>query len=331
MPLPLEIRRFRVAADAQVPPRCVPLDGTEAMAYVIAGSGTAVASPPGARGGRFGLATESVLWLSACDGVGFKAGQDELDLLVARSHRQRFPRPALPPLRKVFAAAELPHLVSTRDTRDRLDLVTENVPVGAVLIRADRILYHPGDTAAAHYHTDCHHVFCVLAGSGCCTRARYAHRLNAGDSALVGPGEVHWFENDTAEEFSFVEFWAPPPTETIWTVTGDRCTWAPAGQPGEGESMDERLVEHVPPVHLADPVQLRHPLGVRAAQVRDHRLRAVVRGMEPARRAACGSAATRRSPPGRRLPPGTPTCAARSPTTGRASCSPTTRPSSARR
>jgi hypothetical protein len=24
-----------------------------------------------------------------------------------------------------------------------------------------------------------------------------------------------------------VEFWAPPPTETIWTV--DRCTWAPAG------------------------------------------------------------------------------------------------------
>jgi len=26
-----------------------------------------------------------------------------------------------------------------------------------------------------------------------------------------------------------VEFWAPPPTETIWTVTGDRCTWAPAG------------------------------------------------------------------------------------------------------
>jgi hypothetical protein len=40
---------------------------------------------------------------------------------------------------------------------------------------------------------------------------------------------VHWFENDTGENFSFVEFWAPPPTETIWTVTGDRCAWAPAG------------------------------------------------------------------------------------------------------
>ncbi len=227
VPLPLEIRRFRVAADAQVPPRCVPLDGTEAMAYVIAGSGTAVASPPGARGGRFGLAAESVLWLSACDGVGFKAGQDELDLLVARTTGPA-PEGGFAPLRKVFAAGELPHLVSTRDTRDRLDLVTENVPVGARAIRADRIVYHPGDTAAAHYHADCHHVFCVLAGSGLLYDGEHAHRLNAGDSALVGPGEVHWFENDRQEEFSFVEFWAPPPTETIWTVTGDRCTWAPA-------------------------------------------------------------------------------------------------------
>jgi mannose-6-phosphate isomerase-like protein (cupin superfamily) len=119
--------------------------------------------------------------------------------------------------------------VSTRDTRDRLDLVTENVPVGARAIRADRITYHPGDTAAAHYHTDCHHVFCVLAGSGLLYDGEHAHRLGTGDSALVGPGEVHWFENDTGENFSFVEFWAPPPAETIWTVTGDRCTWAPTG------------------------------------------------------------------------------------------------------
>jgi mannose-6-phosphate isomerase-like protein (cupin superfamily) len=119
--------------------------------------------------------------------------------------------------------------VSTRDTRDRLDLVTDNVPVGARAIRADRIIYHPGDTAAAHYHTDCHHVFCALTGSGLLYEDEHAHRLNAGDCALVGPGEVHWFENDTGENFAFVEFWAPPPAETIWTVTGDRCTWAPAG------------------------------------------------------------------------------------------------------
>ena len=46
-------------------------------------------------------------------------------------------------------------------------------------------------------------------------------------SALVGPGEVPWCENDKEANFSFVEFWAPPPTETVWTVDGDQCTWAP--------------------------------------------------------------------------------------------------------
>ena len=223
-PVPLEVSRWRVAPGARTPD--IPLGGTEALAYVIAGSGTAAGWPPG-DGERFALAAESVLWLSVCDTITAEAGLDGLDLMVARSTGPA-PEGGFTPLRKLFAAAELPHLVSTRDTRDRLDLVTESVPVGAQAIRADRIRYHPGDTAAAHYHTDCHHVFCVLAGSGLLYTGEEAHRLNAGDSALVGPGEVHWFENDRQEEFSFVEFWAPPPTETIWTVTGDRCTWAPA-------------------------------------------------------------------------------------------------------
>jgi quercetin dioxygenase-like cupin family protein len=223
-PVPLKVSRFRLEAGAHVDR--IRLGGTEAMTYVIAGSGSALASP--GDGERFALGPESVLWLSACDELTTDAGADGLDLMVAWS-TGAVPEGGFPPLRKVFAAAELPHLVSTRDTRDRLDLVTENVPVGARAIRADRIRYHPGDTAAAHYHTDCHHVFCVLTGSGLLYAGQEAHRLNAGDSALVAPGEVHWFENDTSENFSFVEFWAPPPTETIWTVTGDRCTWAPAG------------------------------------------------------------------------------------------------------
>jgi mannose-6-phosphate isomerase-like protein (cupin superfamily) len=260
-PVPLKVRRFLI--DAGVTARLVPPRGQEAFAFIIAGDGTAAASPPAE---RFALATESMLWLGACEELSFNAGENGLDLLVAETTApgaDEPPEPAgpgssdagtgpwasggfrgvvppgqrwggsrggLPPgLAQVFAAGELPHLVSTRDTRDRLDLVTENVPVGARAIRADRIIYHPGDTAAAHYHTDCHHVFCVLSGSGLLYDGEHAHRLETGDSALVGPGEVHWFENDTGENFSFVEFWAPPPTETVWTVTGDRCTWAPAG------------------------------------------------------------------------------------------------------
>jgi quercetin dioxygenase-like cupin family protein len=203
-----------------------PLNGSEGMAYVISGSGTVRARLVDE---QLPLSRESVVWLGGPGMLAFDAGGDGLDLLVAGALAPGATGPSSPRSATVFAAAELPHLVSTRDTRDRLDLVTENVPVGARAIRADRIVYHPGDTAAAHYHTDCHHVFCVLAGSGLLYTGEEANRLRAGDSALVGPGEVHWFENDTGENFSFVEFWAPPPAETVWTVAGDRCTWAPAG------------------------------------------------------------------------------------------------------
>ena len=220
-PVPMRASRYRIEAGATGPD--IPLQAQEAFVYVIAGTGTAAAG-----GEDYPLARESVLWLAGGDGVALAAGPDGLDAVIAESAGDTEPPPA--PLRKLFAAGELPHLVSTRDTRDRLDLVTGDVPVGASRIRADRIVYHPGDTAAAHYHTDCHHVFCVLTGSGLLYTDGQASRLEAGMSALVGPGEEHWFEDDTKENFSFVEFWAPPPAATVWTVTGDRCTWAPHDQ-----------------------------------------------------------------------------------------------------
>ncbi len=121
---------------------------------------------------------------------------------------------------KLFSKAQLPHLHSTRDTRDRLDLITENVPVGASKLRADRIIYHPGDTAAKHYHSECHHLFYILEGEGLIHVGQGSYRLSKGMVAIVGPGEVHWFENDTPENFAFVEFWAPP-KETVWLVGDD--------------------------------------------------------------------------------------------------------------
>jgi quercetin dioxygenase-like cupin family protein len=219
VPVPMTARRTVLDPGAGRPE--IPLGSREAMVYVAAGSGTAEAA-----GEVFTLSHETVLWLAGRGAVTLRAGEAGLDALIAESTGPDAPGRAA--LAKVFAAGELPHLVSTRDTRDRLDLVTDDVPVGARRIRADRIIYHPGDTAAAHYHTDCHHVFCVLGGSGLLHTGQQAVRLDAGMSALVGPGEVHWFENDTSADFSFVEFWAPPPTETVWTVAGDRCTWSPA-------------------------------------------------------------------------------------------------------
>ncbi len=224
------MRACRYTAEPHAGP-AEPMLGPEGMAYVISGSGT-VSAGPGDPG--MPLSPESVVWLDGAGLLAFRAGEDGLDVLVAEATAPGADVPgaagpgAPAGTARVFAAAELPHLTSTRDTRDRLDLVTENVPVGARLIRADRIIYHPGDTAAPHYHADCHHVFCVLAGSGLLYSGEQAIRLEAGMSALVGPGEEHWFEDDRPEEFSFVEFWAPPPSDTVWTVNGDRCTWAPA-------------------------------------------------------------------------------------------------------
>jgi mannose-6-phosphate isomerase-like protein (cupin superfamily) len=117
---------------------------------------------------------------------------------------------------KLLTFEQLPHWHSTRDTRDRLDLVTDNVKLGAQFIRADRIIYHPGDTAAKHYHTDCHHLFYVLNGNGILHVDDGDYPLSSGMVAVVAPSEVHWFENDTDANFSFVEFWGPPPKETVW-------------------------------------------------------------------------------------------------------------------
>ncbi len=121
---------------------------------------------------------------------------------------------------KIFSREQLPHWRSTRDTRDRLDLITDNVPVGARRIRADRIIYHPEDTAAKHYHTDCHHLFYILSGQGLIHVDEGSFRLTPGMVVVIKPNEIHWFENDTQSNFAFVEFWAPPPKETVW-ITDD--------------------------------------------------------------------------------------------------------------
>ena len=43
---------------------------------------------------------------------------------------------------KLFSKNELLRFVSTRDSRERIDLITENVHVEARHLRADRIIYY---------------------------------------------------------------------------------------------------------------------------------------------------------------------------------------------
>ena len=121
---------------------------------------------------------------------------------------------------KLLHKDQLPHLESTRDTRDRLDLVKPEMTLGATRISADRIIYHPGDTAAPHYHTGCHHLFYILDGMGEMIVNDVSYPMRPGMVAVVAPNETHWFRNDNDRNFTFVEFWAPPPDETVW-VTDD--------------------------------------------------------------------------------------------------------------
>ena len=121
----------------------------------------------------------------------------------------------------VIRYQDLPKIRSTRDGRDRVDLVTEEL-FGNTDLKADHITYHPGDTAAAHHHVGARHFFFVDAGTGIFHLDDRAYELHSGDVALADDGEVHWFENRSDDVFSFYELWVPQPRETVWVVEDDR-------------------------------------------------------------------------------------------------------------
>jgi quercetin dioxygenase-like cupin family protein len=122
---------------------------------------------------------------------------------------------------KLLRRDELPAYASTRDGRDRLDLLKDGIPAESATIQADRIIYHPDDTCAKHYHVGSHHLFVMLYGEATICTPLGCQILATGQVAIIPPDEVHWFENHSGENYSFVEFWAPPPEETIWIVDDD--------------------------------------------------------------------------------------------------------------
>ena len=61
----------------------------------------------------------------------------------------------------------------------------------------------------------------ILEGEGFICTPESKHRLKPGELAIIEPEEVHWFENDSEISFKFIEFWVPPPKETIWVDEND--------------------------------------------------------------------------------------------------------------
>jgi mannose-6-phosphate isomerase-like protein (cupin superfamily) len=120
----------------------------------------------------------------------------------------------------VIKAADLPTLRSTRDGRDRIDLVTEEL-FGWTDLKADFIRYQPGDTAAAHYHVGARHIWFITEGEAVFHLGDEVYDVEVGDVVTAGDGEVHWFHNNGEEPFAFYELWVPAPTETVWVVADD--------------------------------------------------------------------------------------------------------------
>jgi mannose-6-phosphate isomerase-like protein (cupin superfamily) len=120
----------------------------------------------------------------------------------------------------VVRSADLPRLRSTRDGRDRVDLVTEDL-FGFTDLKADLITYEPGDTAAAHYHVGARHIWFISTGRGIFHVGDATYEVADGDVATAGDSEVHWFENPYDEPFAFYELWVPAPRETIWVREDD--------------------------------------------------------------------------------------------------------------
>lgn len=120
----------------------------------------------------------------------------------------------------VVRADQLRSVRSTRDGRRRVDIATPEM-FGVDGIKADRVIYQPGDTASSHQHPDADHIFYVLRGSGVLHAGGSSDDLAVGDVTFIPRGEFHWFENTGDEVFEMVEIWVPAPTQTIWADPDD--------------------------------------------------------------------------------------------------------------
>jgi mannose-6-phosphate isomerase-like protein (cupin superfamily) len=121
---------------------------------------------------------------------------------------------------KIHSPEELPHWISTRDKRKRLDLVNEVIQ-GTTLIKGDKIYYPPDNAGSAHWHRDAVEVKYILRGSATFIIDDQAYEVREGHALLLKPGEVHHNKTSPDEELEFVEFWVPPAQVSDWVNTRD--------------------------------------------------------------------------------------------------------------
>jgi quercetin dioxygenase-like cupin family protein len=123
---------------------------------------------------------------------------------------------------------DLPRLVTgvPGDDRFRLELATRELLESNELM-GHRLTYHPGDAVPEHFHTDARHLIFTLEGTGTIHTKDGTTELREGDVAVIQKAEVHYFENATDRDWTFIELTFPAPSETVWTDSGYTPQWIP--------------------------------------------------------------------------------------------------------
>ena len=217
--MPMQAWRWSLAPMAASPP--IGLGAPEGLLYVMAGAGIAEAD-----GGRFAVGLENVLWLGGCPEITLHAGARGLEVLIAQAPG-RGAHPGAGAAGAVYRGG--PAAPGVHPGRPGPAGPGHRRGAGGGPADPRRTGWCTGPGTARPRTSTPARITCSACwpGRGCCAPTGRCSRLTAGMSALTGPGELHWFVNDSDADFAFVEFWAPPPADTVWPVAGDRCTWAP--------------------------------------------------------------------------------------------------------
>lgn len=146
-------------------------------------------------------------------------------------------------IRRVDWSTE-PVLQSEHDTRQRIYLASAGL-WGTEAVRGEMIMYPPGASGAPHHHEGAEHFQYILSGSGIANLADEEVTLNPGDFLYNYENELHSFANNTDSTMTFVEFFVPGESRTVWAPGANVCTWNPTATDVKGRPPARQLAAHV--------------------------------------------------------------------------------------
>jgi len=148
-----------------------------------------------------------------------------------------------PDVRRVDWSTE-PVLLSEHDSRRRIYLASTGL-WGTEAVKGEMIIYPPGAVGAPHHHEGAEHFQFVVSGAGTAILGDERVPLTDGDLLYNLENEVHSFENLTDADMTFVEFFVPGKSVTVWAPGASACAWNPLETDVMGRPAARRLEAHI--------------------------------------------------------------------------------------